>query len=362
MIELSVVLISKNQAWNIARLMESVIRELNCVESWEILLVDSASTDNTVELAKRYPASVFRLLPGQKLSPAIGRYVGYQRARGEFVLFLDGDTELIQGWLQHALCVMRDTPDAGAVTGHVINKPTSAAKEPASVQQAQQMDAPKEVLWASYGGGGAALYRRSVLEQVGTFNPNLNADEEPELGCRVRYAGYRILELDHPIVRHFNDVPVALSAALSRRRRNFHLGMGQSIRYHLGTKLLWLYLKGRPWGFAAALLLASGIGACLVSLVTGDSAWFGLWFLGFLFLVTYVAVRKRSLKGALVAAFNWLLLAEGFTKGFLIKPVPLEQFRANVRLIQDLHDSPQRDAGVHPIPAEAFSDRVEPAS
>jgi len=43
------------------------------------------------------------------------------------------------------------------------------------------------------------MYRRAVLEEVGTFNPYLNSDEEPELGLRIRHAGYRILELDHPI-------------------------------------------------------------------------------------------------------------------------------------------------------------------
>src|SRR5882762_7167038 len=130
MTELSIVLISKNQAWSIVRLMESVIRETASVRSKEIILVDSASTDETVELARAYPIRIFRLQAGQPLSPAIGRHVGYKQSRGEYVLFLDGDTDLVEGWLARALRVMRETPSAGAVTGRVINLPTAAAKAP----------------------------------------------------------------------------------------------------------------------------------------------------------------------------------------------------------------------------------------
>src|SRR5215469_3560219 len=60
MVELSVVLITKNQAWNIARLIESVLDATSSVLSKEIILVDSASTDQTVEIAGRYPVTILR--------------------------------------------------------------------------------------------------------------------------------------------------------------------------------------------------------------------------------------------------------------------------------------------------------------
>ena len=185
------------------------------------------------------------------------------------------------------------------------------------------------------------MYRRSVLERVGTFNPSLNADEEPELGFRIRQAGYMILELDYPIVRHYNDAPVALSSMLNRRKRNFHLGSGQSARGHLGSKLFWPWIIERPWGLAAALLLALGVGSLLVGLLTGHFVWLGLWSLGISLLIAYVSYRKRSVRGALVAAFNWLLLAEGFVKGFLMKPVPPEKFHTEVEEIVERHPNEQ---------------------
>jgi glycosyltransferase involved in cell wall biosynthesis len=338
MIELSIVLITKNQAWSIVRLMESVVRETASVPSMEIILVDSASTDETVGLAGAYPIRIIRLQRGQPLSPSIGRYVGYKHARGEYVLFLDGDTELVEGWLTHALRVIRETPSAGAVTGHVINLPTAAIKESASLLRKMEMHAPREVLWGSYGGGGAAMYRRTVLEQVGTFNPYLNSDEEPELGLRIRHAGYRILELDYPIVRHYNDAPAAISTVLSRRRRNFLLGIGQGARYHLGSALLWRWLRERWWGPAASFCMAAGLGTLLWSLVVRDFTWFSLWLLGLCLLIACLAFRKRSLRGAFVSVFNWVLLAEGVMRGILMKPLPPENLRAHFEVIKDFRN------------------------
>jgi glycosyltransferase involved in cell wall biosynthesis len=338
MLELSVVLITKNQAWNISRLIESVLRATSCVSSKEIILVDSASTDETVTLASLHPVNIFRLKPGQRLSPAIGRHVGYKQTEGEYVLFLDGDTELIPGWLPRALRMMRERPDAGGITGGVINLSTSAAAaahQPAAPVQKTHPAPPKEVLWCNYGGGGVAMYRRSAMERAGTFNPNLNAEEEPELGLRIRQAGYRLFELDYPMAFHYNDAPVAVSSVLSRRRRNFLVGMGQGARYHLGTKLFWMWLRERWWGPASALLLASGLATIFLSLIMSDLRWFGVWILGLCSLIAYVAFRKRSLRGGLVAAFNWLVMAEGFFKGIMMKPLPPENFYANLEMVKE---------------------------
>jgi len=62
--ELSIVLITKNQAWNIPRLIGSVLQATSLFPSREIVLVDSNSTDETVKFASRYPINVVRLRPG----------------------------------------------------------------------------------------------------------------------------------------------------------------------------------------------------------------------------------------------------------------------------------------------------------
>jgi len=336
MAELSIVLITKNQAWNIARLIESVLDATSSVLPREIILVDSASTDQTVEIAGRYPVTVLRLKSGQRLSPAIGRYVGYRWTNGRHVLFLDGDTELLPGWLPRAFHLLSERPDVGAVTGSVINLPTAAADKKHSPEPCPEpLCSPQEVLWCSYGGGGAALYRRSALEAAGTFNPYLNAEEEPELGLRIRHAGFRLFTLDYPIVRHYNDAPIAFSSVWSRRRRNFHLGMGQAARNHFGTKLFWQWMRERWWEPLAAFLLASGVAAALLSLLMRRLTWFEVWFAGLGVLLGYVALQKRTIKGALVSFFSWLVMAEGFLRGILMKPLPAEKFHPDVELVRN---------------------------
>jgi glycosyltransferase involved in cell wall biosynthesis len=334
--ELSIVLISKNQAWNIGRLIESVLQATSSIANREIILVDSASTDETAELAGFYPISVLRLRPGP-LTPAAGRYIGYKRAHGEFVLFLDGDMELLQGWMEDALRAMRRAPQAGVMmSSQVIDLLPPAANEKTPPPERVRISPPKEVSQASFVAGGAALYRRSVLEQVGTFNPHLKSDEEPELCLRIRHAGYRILLLDYPIVRHYTIAQETLAGLLGRRRRKFLMGVGQCARYHIGSKLLWPYIRERGmWTLTAALWLAAWLGVLFWSLVTRSFVWMSLWIFLLALPVAGAAWRKRSLRRAMLSVFHRLLMVEGLLRGFLTKPLPPESFPQNAEVIRD---------------------------
>lgn len=342
MIELSVVLISKNQAWNISRLIESVLDGTSGVSEKEVILVDSASTDETVQLASRYPVTILRLHPDQRLSPAIGRYVGYKHTKGEYVLFLDGDMELLRGWVDCALRAMRATPHAGiAMSSSVIGMPRSAARtDYADLPCGEAFGQPKVTWQVSFAAGGAALYRRSVLELVGPFNPYLYSEEEPELCLRIRRAGYLVLLYDQPIVRHYDDALLSVSSVLGRRRRNFHLGMGQAARYHFGTKLFWRWLIERWWEPSAALLFVSGLVSLLLSFVLGNVVYLAFWLLGLALLIVVLSLRKRSLRAAVVAAFNWVIMAEGFLRGFLRKPKPPTGFNAKMETVRAIGNQP----------------------
>lgn len=272
--ELSVVLISKNQAWNVKRLIESVLRETTRVSSREVILVDSASTDDTVAQASAYAITILRLRSDQHLSPAAGRYVGYQHTTGNFVLFLDGDMELCSGWLEQAFHILATSPEVAVVTGQTLDLlPTAQAYEKPPL--------PPETGAASTipACAGAALYRRSVLAEVGPFNPYLRSEEEPELCLRIRHAGYRIVDLHYPIAYHYSNPEGALSTLIARWRRNLYLGDGQVLRYHLGSTLLWTYIKERGYVCLPLVGLAVGLGSFLWSYWHRQWIWFGLWLL-----------------------------------------------------------------------------------
>jgi len=320
--ELSVVLISKNQAWNMNRLIGSVLQNTSAISSREIVLVDSASTDGTAKVAAQYPLRVLRLRPTQHLTPAAGRYIGYKHTTGKFILFLDGDMELVEGWLEKALNILRDEPEIALVTGEVVDLPVEAKTTDKPPLSSNTPTGTIEIL----NSGGAAIYRRSALEEVGTFNPYLYSDEEPELCIRIRYGGYRIVRLEYPVAYHYTAVRDKLSSLYGRWKRRLYLGAGQSIRYHVGSEILWAYIKERGFGLIPALGLAMGAIALIWAVVFGERFWLYMW----LFSVSAVfigdAYRKQSFYQALSSFLKRIFIADGTVRGFLLNPLDVDEY------------------------------------
>ena len=103
--DLSVVIITKNEEQNIARCVESV--------KWadEIIVIDDHSTDRTLEIAARYGAQVHSL-PWQGYGHA--KREGVKRARGNWILSIDADEEVsseLAGEIRHILS--NGTPYSG---------------------------------------------------------------------------------------------------------------------------------------------------------------------------------------------------------------------------------------------------------
>jgi glycosyltransferase involved in cell wall biosynthesis len=334
MIELSVILISKNQEWNIARLVESVLEQLSDVQSKEVMLVDSASSDQTVDIARNYPIRILRLAPDQPLTPSAGRYIGYINTSGKFILFLDGDMELCSGWLELAQATARRISEAAVFTGFRIecSKTGLCDDHDAAHQQVNPEASTIEVTDVNFA-GGAAMYRRSVLEQVGTFNPYLQSDEEPELCMRIRHAGYRVLSLDYPIVYHYSDPIEELSTLVGRWKRGLYLGFGQNFRYHLKTGMLWPYLKLRGHGCVPVLGIGAGVASLLLSVLTQRWIWFGLWWLALALIVVGDAIRKGSIHRTVYSLLHRILIADGMIRGFLKKPLAPSSYPQDVERV-----------------------------
>lgn len=331
MVDLAVVMISRNQEWNVARLIESVLKETSSVPTREIVLADSASTDNTTQIASNYPIDVLRLRPEQRLSAAAGRYVGYRHTTGRLVLFLDGDMELYPGWLEKALRLIRTNPEVAVVTGQTIDLPKKAGPEDKPPPAEKKRETYSEVRQ----GGGAALYRRSALEEVGTFNPYLYSEEEPELCVRIRHgAGYKAVRLHYPIAYHYTDPEGKLSTIVGRWRRNLYMGAGQNLHYHLGNNTFWPYVKERGYGCLPLGGLLAGLISLLWSLKTGRRAWFGLWLAALFGAVLASAYRKRSLYRALSGMLERAFYADGTIRGFLLEAPDPDSYPAKVDVIK----------------------------
>lgn len=330
---LSVVLISKNQAWNISRLINSVIEEINNYDSTEIILVDSASTDRTTEIAAQFPIKVLKLHPGQHLSASAGRYVGIKNTSGNFILFLDGDMELCHGWLDKALEILEKESKIGVVCGRVVDRPIDMKSTGKQRQEMLPIDKTEaiEVLQS----GGASLYRRSILENVATFNPYLFSEEEPSLCLQIRMAGYKIIQLPQPIVYHYSEERNTLFTVMNKQENNIWLGFGQNLRYFLGKPLFWRYLRERGWVISPTLVVTLGLITLFITIITGNLVFFSTWLTILLIITIILIFQKRSLKLAfLILLRRWLIL-KGTIRGFLLEPYEPENYPGKFDLLRE---------------------------
>ncbi len=194
---ISVVVIGRNEGQRLARCLESIrlIRGFDG-ESVEIIYVDSASKDGSPEVAASYGAEVI-VVHAERPTAALGRNAGWRAARAEFILFVDGDTILHPGFVKAALEPMLQDASIVAVWGHrrEIHPEVSIYNR---ILDLDWVYAPGIAEFC----GGDVLIRRRALEEVGGYDSELIAGEEPEMCRRMRARGYRILHIDHPMTGH----------------------------------------------------------------------------------------------------------------------------------------------------------------
>jgi cellulose synthase/poly-beta-1,6-N-acetylglucosamine synthase-like glycosyltransferase len=192
---LSVVIIGRNEGQRLARCLESVLA-MRWPGSFELIYVDSRSTDESPALAGRAGAHVIRLDTG-KPTAARGRNAGWRQASAPLILFLDGDTILDADFPRRALEALGADPSVAVIWGH------RREIHPAASIYNRVLDLD----WICPPGvtdfcGGDALVRRDVLERVGGFDESLIAGEEPEMCGRIRRVGHKILHIDAAMVGH----------------------------------------------------------------------------------------------------------------------------------------------------------------
>ncbi len=205
----SVIIIGRNEGARLRECLRAVRAMHYPQDRLEILYVDSHSTDDSLAVARQEGAEAMALPPGPTTA-ARGRNAGIRLAKGELLLFLDGDTIVLPDFLAHALAFLSDHPDVAVYWGHR----RELYPEHSIYNRVFDLD------WLFPSGesaycGGDAVMRRAVLEQVGLFRDDLIAGEEPELCARIRTAGHRIWHADELMTRH--DIAVTSFSAYWRR-------------------------------------------------------------------------------------------------------------------------------------------------
>lgn len=225
-------------AYNEARVIQPALRNLLELDypSYEVILVDDGSSDDTYELAHavadestRIPIRIIRKSNGGK-GDALN--TGIAVASGEFVLCMDGDTKLDPGTLR-AMIRHFDDPRVGAVAGNVkvYNQENTLTRIQAleyveglaMVRRAQSLVRSVNII-----PGPCGMFRKSVLRSVGAYDSDTFA-EDCDLTLKILLAGWHVAY--EPKAVGWVETPSRLLDLIKQRYR-WTRGILQAMRKH----------------------------------------------------------------------------------------------------------------------------------
>lgn len=164
--------------------------------------IDSGSSDGSAALARALGWDVVELDPALPFTAARGRNAGFDYLLGQhngirYVQFVDGDCELVAGWLDGARQALDSRPDVAIVAGQLHERDAHSS----IYRRLCDME------WHAPAGdvascGGIFMARAEAFAGVGGFDPSIEAGEEPELCLRLRERGWRIVRLAQAMAWH----------------------------------------------------------------------------------------------------------------------------------------------------------------
>ncbi|MEX0785512.1 MAG: glycosyltransferase family A protein, partial [Dehalococcoidia bacterium] len=192
-----VVIPTYNRARVLGRALESVLAQT--LPPDEIIVVDDGSDDDTADVVERFEdAQIIYIALAQRRRAAHARNIAIERARGEWIAFLDSDDEWLPGKLEAQMARAGDgvsviacktyRKEAGSTW---IDPKGDLAEGDALVQLLQGMKTPTT---------SAYVIRRSALLDVRGFDESFRSSEDYDLLVRLAQAGYRFAAVPEPLM------------------------------------------------------------------------------------------------------------------------------------------------------------------
>jgi|SRR5215471_8255039 len=212
MIETSILIPTKNGAKDIAACLEAIYSQ-RYAGHFEVLVVDSGSTDATLEIVRRYPARIEQI-PPEAFHHARTRNAVASLAGGQFLVFLSQDAiPASDTWLVSLLKNFQD-PQVGAVYGRQLPKPASGWERRSAFSalygDARLVKMPMDGIGLGYKyyhfSNANSAIRKKVWE-VTRFPEDLKVFEDVGIAKRILDAGWRIVYEPDAVALHSHDFP-----------------------------------------------------------------------------------------------------------------------------------------------------------
>lgn len=235
--------------------------------------MDSGSTDGSMATAHSLGAVVVALDMKVPFTAARARNEGFRRLRElapdlAYVQFVDGDCEIVSGWIEDAAAFLDARPDVAMVCGRLRERHPELSIY--NMLCDIEWDMPVGETRAC---GGIAVARADAFAAARGFLEHLIAGEEPELCLRLRAAGWRIWRLNREMALH-DAAMTRFSQWWKRRLRggyayaqaaNLHGALSERFKVH-ESRSAWIWGLGLPLFALACTTLAGPSGLVVFSL------------------------------------------------------------------------------------------------
>ena len=207
-------------AFNVAEFIEYTIESVlrQTFRSFELLIVDDGSTDDTMAIAARYARLDPRIKPTRQANGGIAtaRNAAIARSRGRFFALLDSDDLWLPTYLAEQIAVMEAHPEIGVLSANAINFGGVFDGEPLlrvsgrDIRQTSLLELIRHVDSMSV----LSVFRREVTQAIGPFDGALRRSEDYDYWLRAASAGFTVAINPKPLAL-YRRRPNSLSATES---------------------------------------------------------------------------------------------------------------------------------------------------
>jgi hypothetical protein len=212
----SIIILNYNGREFVERCLKSVLTTdyLN----FEVIFIDNASTDGSLELVEKMFGSdphLKTIRNDENLGFAEGNNVGARVAKGNYIVFLNNDTDVNSKWLKELVEVMESDPTIGIAQSKILlmRDPMKldcaggfmdpygwTNKRGEREKDVGQYDEVSEIFYAH---GATMAVKREILEKVGIFDPKFFIYyDDLDLCWRVWLCGYKVVFVPKSVVYH----------------------------------------------------------------------------------------------------------------------------------------------------------------
>lgn len=264
MVSVSVVIPTLNAEGRIGPLVDLLKRQTSSPQ--EILVVDSASEDATVQEARVHGADVMEI-PRETFDHGATRDTALRQTGGDFVLLLTQDALPADERYIERLLSAFDDPRVAAASGRQVSKPDARPhvravqgyRYPAQSRVWGPEDRERLGIRAYHLSDVCSAYRRIAYEAVGGFPHPLATNEDMLLAARLLKAGYHLAYQAEAAVYHSHNFSLhqqyrrnaLVGRFLEQYRAEISVSETGEGMAMVKTVLTHLLREGRPLGCAA---------------------------------------------------------------------------------------------------------------